>query len=572
MLVKLNLSMSPQLSPNGHKLAYSFEGEIWIVPISGNVSPDLAGVPVKLAGVADAASPLAWSGDGQWIAYSRVIKDGENPLYAEMCIVPSSDGSIRQIAFKRYLGIKDSVSLNLALSPNGDRVAFTHRDAGQTVDFIYVLPIRAEEPLRLTEGSLPTFSPDGQNIAFVKAPDGKWESDVWIIPAAGGIPRQVSNLPGRAVALVWSPDGSMIAFITRPSGGSRKLCIASLSKPGIPGAAITTLELPFEPSGLYGWTTDDRLGVVSRVPSHDELYTVPAEGGQSAQLTDIKDDEVYLLYPRWSPDGSRIFLQKNSGLFWVPSEGGKEVEVPVQWSGLFEGMPGGINDVSPDGKTIVFMGAQEVNEPGRVSVMSPTHMLDIYSIPVEGGIPRRLTKTGNNSYPCWSPDGTSLAFIGFEGSSNERRANLYTMPAEGGLATKITSLEDNVYPFGASIAWSPDGKLLAYFSGDNTINIITATGDKNRILVKVNQVTNHSDLTWSPDGQEIAYVSDGNIWATPLDGGSARRIAIGTDVIPSKLSWSPDGSRIAFTASRGWEQELWLVRDFLPLLRGDGIR
>ena len=56
----------------------------------------------------------------------------------------------------------------------------------------------------------PRWSPDGSRLAFLRAQDGA--PQVWLLPADGGEPEQVTDLPLGAGAPVWSPDGSRIAF------------------------------------------------------------------------------------------------------------------------------------------------------------------------------------------------------------------------------------------------------------------------------------------------------------------------------------------------------------------------
>jgi Tol biopolymer transport system component len=75
------------------------------------------------------------------------------------------------------------------------------------------------------------------------------------------------------------------------------------------------------------------------------------------------------------------------------------------------------------------------------------------------------------------------------------------------------------------------------------------------------------DVSWSPDGREIAYESGGRIWAASLGGGTPRVVATNLDAIPHDLSWSPDGSRIAFTATKNLNPELWLMEDFIHLVK-----
>jgi Tol biopolymer transport system component len=129
---------------------------------------------------------------------------------------------------------------------------------------IFTADVESGDFKQLTEdgGKQPCFSPDGKKIAFVKPKPQKKassKSDIWVIPATGGEPIQVSNLPGRATGPVWPPDGKRIAF-TRKTGGddmSKEICIVPVPESGKPEATPTQVELPLETwRHLAGWTPE----------------------------------------------------------------------------------------------------------------------------------------------------------------------------------------------------------------------------------------------------------------------------------------------------------------------------
>jgi tricorn protease len=70
----------------------------------------------------------------------------------------------------------------------------------------------------------------------------------------------------------------------------------------------------------------------------------------------------------------------------------------------------------------------------------------IFTIPIEGGeVTEILTGITWSYQPCWSPDGKAIAFLGREEvQKNTWINNIYTMPAEGGQPRRITSPVDKV--------------------------------------------------------------------------------------------------------------------------------
>jgi len=539
------------LSPDGKKLAFVSEGSIWVVPVHGKVSPDIAGEPVRLPGTEKAWHwCMSWSADGAWIAYG-------NP--GAICIVPSSGGKVRRISVEVRSG-SNVFDCRLGLSRDGRTVAYGSKVKDKMQ--IFTADVESGDFKQLTEdgGKQPCFSPDGKKIAFVKPKPQKKassKSDIWVIPATGGEPIQVSNLPGRATGPVWSPDGKRIAF-TRKTGGddtSKEICIVPVPESGEPEATPTQIELPLETwRYLAGWTPDYKIGVLLTNPEHQAIYTVPASGGNATQVT----PQGYTFNPKWSPDGERIYFRWNGGdIASVPSEGGEISIGPLDAdSKIFEALPGGGNAVSPDGKKIVFSGAKMVFRNNKKA-----YEVNIYTIPIEGGEPKKLTiSPGQDRFPCWSPDGKSIAFIRYPEPTKEM--SICIIPAEGGEVRQLTSESHRVK--WATIAWSPDGKSIAYVSEDKAIKVIPVEGGESGEVVKVEDVSSHTELAWSPDGTKLVYSSKGSIWVVSSDGGDPEEIETGLDAKAGHVSWSPDGKKIAFTATRGEDAELWLMENFLP--------
>ncbi|RFU83921.1 serine hydrolase [Streptomyces triticagri] len=195
----------------------------------------------------------------------------------------------------RRLGIDDLYSLELpeqpALSPDGTRLVYVLRTADREHDRdereLWTVPTGTGAARRLTRGpadTAPAWSPDGARIAFLRGGDGP--AQLWLLPADGGEPEQVTELPLGAGAPVWSPDGTSIAFT------------APVDRRPAPTAG-TAVPPPLVVDRLDHKT--DGGGPVGTVRSH--LHVVDAASGRLRQVT---DGDWHAGAPAWSPDGRSL--------------------------------------------------------------------------------------------------------------------------------------------------------------------------------------------------------------------------------------------------------------------------
>jgi len=182
----------------------------------------------------------------------------------------------------------------------------------------------------------------------------------------------------------------------------------------------------------------------------------------------------------------------------------------------------------------------------------------VYTVPVTGGTPKRITAKGPSYFHGWSPDGGWLVYTGQRNGDFD----VYKIPATGGEEIRLTStpgLDDGP-------EYSPDGKYI-YFnsvrSGRMQIWRMRPDGSDQT------QITNDGFNNWfphiSPDGKSMVFISfppsvaaDDHpfykhvlLRVMPVGGGPARVIAYvfggqGTINVPS---WSPDGKRLAFVSN-----------------------
>lgn len=205
-------------------------------------------------------------------------------------------------------------------------------------------------------------------------------------------------------------------------------------------------------------------------------------------------------------------------------------------------------DWSPDGSRIVLVSAQD-STPG-----APTRRPEIFVMNADGSDMRRLlVTTGPARHPRWSPDGSRIAFAGYDADVQGYR--LYVLNSDGSNVRLLTpSPIENFSP-----EWSPDGDRLLFLSNRSprnwwTMYVIASDGSGERQLAgNLACGTNISGARWSPDGSRIAYACDdqfGGIFTLRADGTQPALVSTGStsglarDVGPV---WSRDGRQLAFT-------------------------
>ena len=190
-------------------------------------------------------------------------------------------------------------------SPDGSRLLFTSYRDGRGPK-LYGMSV-ADRRVGLLSGrpglnTSGTWSADGREIACTLSQDGN--AEVYVLDAAGGAARRLTN--GRAIdtSPTWSPTGQELAF-TSDRGGSPQVYVMDRE-----GGNVRRLNYNLGYTDSPAWSPrGDRIAFVSRNGNGFDIYVCRPDGTGTQLVTSGGANEN----PRWSPDGRHLVFASNRG-------------------------------------------------------------------------------------------------------------------------------------------------------------------------------------------------------------------------------------------------------------------
>ena len=435
------------------------------------ISPDGKSIAYRAFGPSDSAAHVEFrrtdGGDAVQIAGGKVPM-GWSPT-GDRLLVSGPDGLQSRPALGGQGTIIDPRAFTTgSWSPDGQQIAYFVRDS------LMIGGLDGAQPRFITqalEPHSPAWSPDGRWIAFVSGNPAYLisyniaPSSIWLVPAAGGAPVQLTATGGMNISPTWAPDSRRLLVVSTIAG------IRDVYQLNIGG-------------------TGHRRGASVRITTglNPSLISLSADGTELAYSVATYRANIW-----------KVEVPKSG---WVSTRGAVPVTNDVQTIESF--------DITLDGQWLVF-------DSDRQGVQQ------LFRMPLGGGPVQQITSDSNPSFnPSIAPDGKEVAYH----SVIQGLRRVFAIPISGGRPTQVSP---GAAPDERNAKWSPDGRSIAWsLSSGFGVPVQVATRDNSRRWGKPTSVASagrHLSPAWADRGTALIGVdSTWHFVAQPVDGGPSRRL------------------------------------------------
>jgi dipeptidyl aminopeptidase/acylaminoacyl peptidase len=268
-----------------------------------------------------------------------------------------------------------------------------------------------------------------------------------------------------------------------------------------------------------------------------QVWVLDRRGGEARVLTDVKEQ---INGYAWSPDGKKLVLEMSAG----DDDGGnttKSADAPakapkpmvIDRYHFKEDVAGYLTDAS----------------------RSQLYLFDVESKKLDA---LTIDKRFDDNDPAWSPDGTRIAYVSNHEKDPDQSGNDEILVIDARPGAMPRNVVTAYAPSGQHLAWSPDGKRIAYLKGlepkynaynQNELEVVPSTGGASRALAQ-NLDRGVFQPEFTPDGSSITFLYADDRRQYParvaLSAGTVERLA-GPDTVVEQQSHA--GGRTAVTAT-----------------------
>jgi len=509
----------PSVSPDGSRIAFSYQGDLWTVPVGG-------GTPERLTIHKAHEGHPRWGPKGSRIAFTS-DRYGNDDLY----VMDAAGSTPTRLT---YHSTGDAIG---GWTPEGELLFTTRRAFAQAEwsDEVYTVDADGGTPDRRLDavGSSPRMSPDGRFVAFVrgynditkKGYEGPADRNVWIYDTENDTYTQVTTYAGNDHTPVWA--GPRTLFYVSEQSGTYNVHRLSLTDQGAAEGspeAVTT----FEDDGARTLSASSDGSVIA-FERQTDVYVIE-DGGEPRPL-DVTVPTDYRFSPTEkmqmtdgvqdyavSPNNEQIALVLRGEVFLMQNETGEPRTRRITEHAYRDRDVAWMND-----STLVFSSDRNGNQYDlyRLTSADPKNTGDLYDALQYSA--ERITDTPEDERVlAMAPDHGHVAFR--RGAMTDYGAGQLVTAAISEGAIEDTTVLAKGWNAPTDVAWSPDSEWLAYSQNNLNFNsdVFIHAADDSVGPVNVSQhPRSDGSPVWSPDGSKLGFVSDRSggdtdIWYTWL--------------------------------------------------------